>query len=76
MISFLWALVPSRARLYGAIAIAAAVLLALVRADAKRDARRDMNEADHEHADEIRRRIRRDTDKRVRELDDAGWRDD
>jgi hypothetical protein len=39
------------------------------------DAKKDMWSDDYEHAEEIRRRVSRNRDDRVRELDDAGWRD-
>jgi hypothetical protein len=64
------------AKIYGA---AAAVLLLLgaifaIRKDAVNDARKDDKIDDMENAQDIRRRA--DTaDKRLREHDDAGWRD-
>lgn len=39
------------------------------------DERQQAGEADHEHADDIRRRVERDADQRLRRYDDAGWRD-
>ena len=41
-----------------------------------KDAAHDMVEDDYENAEDIRRRVSVDRDKRVRELDDAGWRDE
>lgn len=38
----------------------------------KREVLREIQEDDHEHAADIRDRVDRDLDKRVREVDDAG----
>jgi len=56
----------------GALAVVLAILG--IRLDAKRDAKKELKEDDYEHADEIRTRARS-ADKRLREYDDAGWRD-
>ena len=40
----------------------------------RRDARRDATIEDYEHAEDIRRRAA-DADQRLRDYDDAGWRD-
>ena len=40
----------------------------------RRDARRDAMIEDYEHAEDIRRRAA-DADQRLRDYDDAGWRD-
>lgn len=60
---------------YGAIAaMVAAAGLFLYRSGAK-NAKQDMMEDDFENAQDIRRRVSVDRAKRVRELDDSGWRD-
>lgn len=45
------------------------------RGDGKSSANQDAMENDYENADAIRDRVDRDRAKRVRELDDAGYRD-
>lgn len=41
----------------------------------RKDAISDIKEGDYENAEDIRRRVSADRDDRVRQLDDAGWRD-
>ena len=64
-------------------AVAGAVMLILAllgfwglgrREGAQRERERARDD-DYEHADDIRRRVERDADDRVRKHDDAGWRD-
>lgn len=59
--------------------IAAAVGVILTTLGAYRkgrgDEKRNQKIEDHERAGEIRDRVRNDPDQRVREYDDAGWRD-
>ena len=45
------------------------------RKDARQTAKSDAYEDDHEHAADIRKRVRDDRAERVRSLDDAGFRD-
>lgn len=45
------------------------------RNDARQKAKSDAYEDDHEHAADIRKRVRDDRAERVRSLDDAGFRD-
>ena len=64
-----------------ALAWAVAVVVALLaawgagRVGGERSARTEARDEDYEHADDIRRRVERDADDRVRKHDDAGWRD-
>ena len=64
-----------------ALAWAVAAVVALLaawgagRVGGKRSARTEARDEDYEHADDIRRRVERDADDRVRKHDDAGWRD-
>lgn len=77
----LLALIPSKAKLYAALAIAGAVLLAILKAQWKASAIKDAvakaKEKDLEHANEIEDRVEKGLadDERFRRLDDAGWRD-
>lgn len=63
--------------LSAALAAVAAVwaVYALGKREGATGERRRAQEADHEQADAIRDRIDRNLDQRVRELDDAGYRD-
>lgn len=45
------------------------------RKDARQTAKSDAYEDDHEHAADIRKRVRDDRVERLRELDGSGWRD-
>ena len=45
------------------------------RKDARQTAKSDAYEDDHEHAADIRKRVRDDRVERLRKLDGAGWRD-
>lgn len=65
----------SSAWLYGAVLAALGAIGAFLRMDARRDAKRDAERADNERANDIRNAVDRDTDKRMSEHDDAGWRD-
>lgn len=51
------------------------VLLFKAKADGRRDAQQDARERDHDKASDIRDRVERDLDQRVRDFDDAGYRD-
>ena len=61
----------------GALALLVAILAAwgAGRVGGKRSARTEARDEDYEHADDIRRRVERGADDRVRKHDDAGWRD-
>jgi hypothetical protein len=64
------------AKIYGGAAIVLGIvaLVFAIRRDAVKDDRKDAKIEDMENAENIRRRA--DTvDKRLREFDDAGWRD-
>ena len=45
------------------------------RKDARQEAKSDAYEDDHEHAADIRKRVRDDRVERLRKLDGSGWRD-
>ena len=45
------------------------------RKDARQTAKSDAYEDDHEHAADIRKRVRDDRVERLRKLDGSGWRD-
>ncbi|KIC39349.1 hypothetical protein [Leisingera sp. ANG-M7] len=68
-------------RIWGYLAAAGALLSGLVLwGQSKKKQGRDetyieMRAKDHENADQIRDRVDRNLDERVRKLDDAGWRD-
>lgn len=63
--------------LLGALALVAGLLGygSRERSKGRAQERIDAKEADYEAAAEIRDRVERDLDERVRSLDDAGWRD-
>lgn len=77
MIAWVLRFIPSKAMLWAGLAAAGAVLIALVRKDARDDLRRENEIEDLENAQDIRRRVSdsRADPERLRELDDAGWRD-
>jgi hypothetical protein len=56
-------------------ALAAFGIYAAGRREGRSAANSDAMEQDYENADDIRRRVSTDRAKRLRELDDAGWRD-
>lgn len=67
------------ARAIGAALGALAAILAygaMKKREGRQDARREAEDADYESAEDIRRRVRDNLDECVRELDDAGWRED
>ena len=45
------------------------------KARGRHEEKQEATEADHDHAEDIRRRVERDLPDRVREYDGAGWRD-
>lgn len=63
--------------LYAALAFLGVLGAAWVagKREGRRDERHEAQEADYENAADIRDRIDRNRDQRVRELDDAGYRD-
>lgn len=67
------------ARAIGAALGALAAILAygaMKKREGRQGARREAVEADHENAEDIRRRVRDNLDERVRKYDDSGWRED
>lgn len=65
-------------RAIGGALIAAAGILVYGKAKERRgrlDERQDAEDADYEHAEDIRGRVERDLDERLRDFDDAGYRD-
>lgn len=56
-------------------ALAAFGIYTAGRKEGRSQANSDAMEQDYENADDIRRRVSTDRAKRLRELDDAGWRD-
>lgn len=78
--TWLWGLIPTRARIWGFLVTAGIGLLAIgavvIRQDARRDQKQKGRIDDYENAEDIRDRVRNDPPNRVREFDGAGWRDD
>jgi hypothetical protein len=74
-----WRLIPGPIRRGVSWLLGVTVLLWLWWREMKRNqalsATMKAKDADYENADDIRRRVSTDRAKRVRELDDAGWRD-
>jgi hypothetical protein len=64
------------AKLYGGVAVVLALIAGIfaLRRDAVKDDRKDAHIEDMENAQDIRRRANN-ADERLREHDDAGWRD-
>lgn len=75
----MWALIPEWLKRAVGWAVAGAAMLWAAWVAGKREgtsrANSDARDADYENAEDIRRRVSTDRAQRVRELDDAGWRD-